>query len=169
MRLHQLLEKLGSSAEFDNFKNQNPNAKPCAGFFIFDFAQNKADYALDFKAGGSIFSFSFSPDLQTVRFKEEEVVDKSKPLEEIGLPAKIFPDINEIMEFAQKILVKNGINKKLEKIIAVLQMQDNLLVWNLTCMCSGFSIVLVQINAGTGQVLKCENKNLFDFVSAKKP
>ncbi len=68
--------------------------------------------------------------------------------------------MNEIREQVKVASMKN----KLEEIIAVLQLLDNNTIWNLTCMCEGFTIISVHINPESGKILKFEKKSLFDMV-----
>jgi len=165
--LKSLIEILNNSEEFNSFIKTNPKATPCAGFFILDFKENNFQYTIDYKIDNNIFSFNINPETKLVTEKQEELIDKSKPLNEVDL--KIGTGLEELRSIVEHELVSNNIKNPLEKIIAVLQAipENNESMWNLTCMCQGFNIIMIHINALDGKIIKFEKKSLFDFVKQK--
>jgi len=81
---------------------------------------------------------------------------------------KFKTDIEDIKEIILKEMQKAKITNSLNEIVVVLQIIDAELLWNLTCMCEGFTILSSQINPKTGELIKFDKKNLMDFVSVKK-
>lgn len=167
MKFSQLLKTIENSQEFGDFKKQNPLAVLCAGFFILDFSQNREDYNLDYKSAQNIFSFALSPE-NNIIFKQEELIDSPKPLNEINQEIKFAVDLPDLQKETERILLENGIKSRLEKIIAILQNTGDRTIYNLTCICSNFIIILIQIDASTGETIKFERKKLFDFIDIKK-
>ncbi len=169
MKLKEIISLIESSQIFLNFKKteEGKNAFLCAAFLIMDFKDGKNEQSLDYKteAGENIFIFSVKND--EIQMKQEEILDKTKPLEKISTKIKIETD--KLKELVEKELAKNQITKPLEKIIAVLQNGEGQegekkTIWNLTCMCAGFLIILIHIDAVSGDILKFEKKSLFDFI-----
>jgi len=165
MKLSTLITKIENSAEFSKFKKENPKAELCAGFFILDFKPKHETYNLDYKIEDKIFSFSLNEN-EEVTQKEEEIIGEKSKLESINSNVGI--DIEELPGLCEEEFLNNKIGKKIEKIIAVLQKKEDKTLWNLTCMAEGFSIVLMNIDSLTGEILKFEKKSLFDIVSIKK-
>jgi len=165
MNLSTLISKIENSIEFSNFKKENSKAELCAGFFILSFKPKQETYSLDYKTEDKIFSFNLGENGEVTR-KEEEIMEGKNKLEPINRGVEI--DIEDLKEVCEEEFLNNKIGKKIEKIIAVLQNRDNKTVWNLTCMAEGFSIILMNVDSLTGEVLKFEKKSLFDIVTIKK-
>lgn len=165
MNLSKLISKIENSAEFSKFKKENPKAELCAGFFILDFKPKHETYSLDYKTEDKIFSFSLGEN-EEITQKEEEIMEGKNKLEPINSRVEI--DIENLKEVCEEEFLNNKIGKKIEKIIAILQKKDDKTIWNLTCMAEGFSIILMNVDSLTGEVLKFEKKSLFDIVTIKK-
>ena len=171
MNLSNLLSKLEKSQTYQDFHKENPDAFFCAAFLIMNLKQNTSENSLDFRDEKDIFSFKIL-DNEIVLQKELLIENPNqKPLEKIDEKkiGKLNVDIEDLQKSAEKELKKNKMENKLEEIIAVLQSDSNALVWSLTCMCAGFAIVSIKIDALSGNILKFDKKNLLDFVSVKKP
>jgi len=177
MNFLPLLLKLERSQEYTTFKAAHPESFICAGFFIRDFKDGCDQTSIDLCDAGTITTFT--PQGAGFQTKEEEILDKTKPL--IPFDIKIQVDVEQIKPLVEQQLTKNKVTQKLEKIIAVLQGMpgkgdlsgENSVshtVWNLTCMLEGMKIILIHIDAKTQEILKFENRSLFDFVrpSTKK-
>jgi hypothetical protein len=165
MKLSALITKIENSAEFSKFKQENPKAELCAGFFILDFKPKHETYSLDYKTEEKIFSFSLGED-DKITQKEEEIMEGKDKLGSINPRVEI--DIENLLEVCEEEFLNNKIGKKIEKIIAILQKKEDKTIWNLTCMDEGFSIIFVNIDSLTGEILKFEKKSLFDVMSIKK-
>jgi len=176
MKISQLLEKLEKSKVFKDFRKEKENSDAffCAGFIILNFKQNIFEYSLDFRDDKNILTFKI-PFADTkdseITIMKEDLIEGRKPLEKLDeqKAKKIKIDIDEIKAIVEKELKKNKIMQSLDEIIAVLQNQEDKLVWNLTCMCQAFTIINMAIDANSGETVRFEKKNLMDFVSVKKP
>jgi hypothetical protein len=166
MKLSTLITKIENSTEFSKFKEENPKAELCAGFFILDFKPKKETYNLDYKTENKIFSFNLNTETEEVTQKEEEIMEGKDKLEPIN--PKINIDIEDLKEFCEEEFLNNKVGKKIEKIIAILQKKEDKTIWNLTCMAEGFSIILINVDSLTRKILKFEKKSLFDIVTIKK-
>jgi len=166
MNFKSLFLRLERSKEFSEFKEKNPEAFLCAGFFIRDYKDGNNQSSVDFANNGKITTFT--PSENSFQIKEEEILDKTRPLSQFSPDIKI--DIDQLKELVEKELQKNNINGSLEKIIAVLQANPagGDAMWNLTCFVEGMKIILVHIDATTQEILKFENRSLFDFVRPQK-
>lgn len=168
MNLSALLQKVEASPEYKSFKKASPDATLCAGFFILDFKEQRQSYALDYitDSGKDLFSFNYDLAGDTISMKQEELIQGQKKLEEVNPRVKV--EIEDLKNIVEEELKKNKILNKLEKIIAVLQNENEKTIWNLTCMCDGFAIIMVHVDSKELNILKFEKKSLFDFVSVKK-
>jgi len=165
MKLSTLINKIENSLEFSKFKIENPKAELCAGFFILDFKPQHETYNLDYKTEDKIFSFSLGEN-EEITQKEEEIIIGESKLEPINPRVEI--DLEDLKEKCEEEFLNNKIGKKIEKIIAILQKKENKTIWNLTCMAEGFTIILMNVDSLTGEILKFEKKSLFDIVTIKK-
>jgi hypothetical protein len=177
MILQALSRKLEKSEVYQKFISEHPNAFLCAGFFILNFKSNIYEYSLDFREERKIFTFKI-PEVQSGESKiimtEEDLLETQVPLEKISLDVQT--EIDDLKPIVEKALMENKIKNKLEEIIAVLQNltlgKDDLsgkplgchTMWNLTCMCEGFTIITVHISSESGKIIKFEKKSLFDMI-----
>lgn len=161
MTLHELYSRLKNSSIFKRFHLENPQAILCTAFLVLNFKNDFHEYSLDFRNEEKIFTFKL-PEQGEIVLLEEEILDKTKPLEAINLDVKI--DLEDLKEIIEKSLIKNNIKNKLEETIAVLQVINNELVWHMTIMCEGFVVINSMLHSETGEIIKFEKKNLFDFV-----
>ena len=174
MKLSQLFEKLEKSKAFKELKKESKDAFFCAGFFILNFKQNTSEYSLDFRDDKNIFTFKFpsqGDEKQEIIKIKAELLPAPKPLDEIDrkLISKLKVDIEQLQPIIEKSMDKNKVIAKLEESIAVLQTLEGKLIWNLTCVCAGFVILNIHINAISGEVTRFEKKNMMDFMTIKKP
>ena len=178
MRFASTLEEIESSKAFHNFKEKNPDAWLCAGFFVIDIEsegkgnQRQLDYCL---SNGKIFTFILSGS-GSIQMKEAETLGTETPkedniktnkeetkekLQKINPEIKVdLDDIGEIVK--EKLMLETG--KKINKIIAILQKHHDKQIWNLTCMLPGLELLQVQADTENGDILKFEKRNIFEFV-----
>jgi len=165
MNFKPLLKEIEQSESFKQFKEQHSDAELVAGFFILDFKDKREESTIDYKAGDKIFTFTISNE-GLFSVKEDDILDKTKSLNKLN--PEITIDAVDLKAKVEKALKDNEVSGNLEKIIAVLQEMDGKTVWNLTCMVEGMKIVLIHIDAISGEVIKCEKRSLFDFAQPAK-
>lgn len=159
------LEKIEQSQSFKNFKKQHKDAELCAGFFVIDYAsgadQQQLDYCLK---NGKIFTFILN---QEVQVKEAETLNKEaeekQKLERLNIN-NIKIDLDDIERILKEKLNTEKIDKRINKIIAILHKHEGREIWNLNCMLEGMEILQVHINCENGNVMKFERKSMFDFI-----
>ena len=165
--IFELSEKLKKSEIFQKFKSEYPDTFFCAGFFILNFKSNVFDYSLDYRNDKQIFSFKIPlGESKNIIMETSDIFEKQTPIQEINCDVQV--DIEDLREIVEENLIKNNIKNKLEELIAVLQIIEGSKVWNLTCMCEGFTIISCQIHSETAGVLKFDKRNLLDFVKKAK-
>jgi len=165
------LEKIENSKAFKNFKKENPEAELCAGFFVLDFEseqgknnQQQLDYCLP---DSRIFTFILNTETSEITMKEAEKIQgqEKKKLEKLN-PKKIKTDLPDIEAILTAKMSQDKIDKKLNKIIAILHKSSELNkeIWNLNCMLAGFEILQAWIDTENGSILKFEKRSMFDFI-----
>ncbi len=171
MEFQFYMEKLISSAEFRDFKKENPSAFLCSGFFTVDKkpgagAENQQH--LDY----------FIPKLnKMVSFKLNQNPIEVVPVENFGYAnnEKINPvsdnlglNFDEIEGFVKDKMYEENINKKIEKLIWSLQNRDgaNFLIG--TVFISGLGMIKVSYNIDEKKLTDFEKKSFFDFVKVLK-
>jgi len=151
------------SKVFKKFKEDNPSSELVAGFFILDLLTNMNQRNLDYRVNDKIFTFSLSED-DEITIKEDKLIEDSKApkLEKIFPEIRI--DLDEIPSLAENIALENKVGKRFQKIIAVLQLYQKKMAWNLTCMLDSFVILNIILDANTQEVLKFDKKSMADFI-----
>ncbi len=154
------VEKIEASEAFKNFKKKNEDAFLCAGFFVIDYEQGKNQQQVDYSLKNSdIYTFILG---EEISYKKAETIEgQERKLPELKKDIKV--DLDDIEN-----IVKGQTDKKVQKIIAVLQGIDGVQIWNINCMLEGFTILHLDINSETGNIIKSEKRNLFDFVKRVK-
>ncbi len=158
MNFQAILKKLQNSKEFADFKKDNADCYLCAGFFVLDFESGSETKQLDFfiPKKNKIVTFVLN---DAINLKIEDAIEKK-----LG---KINPEIKiELPAAIEK--AKKECKSKVNKIIAILQVLEGRQVWNLTCMLEGFSMLLLHVDSQSGEIIKKEKRNLFDFVKTEK-
>jgi len=156
-----LIETIENSDAFRNFKDKNSEAYLCAGFFVIDYQNQANQQQLNyFLQDGKIFTFIFDKE---ITIKEAETIEGRK-IELKNLNKEIKADLDDVENILKMEFETRRIGKKLNKIIAILQIHEGRQIWNLTLMLEGFDIIQCHIDSFSGEILKFEHKSMFDFV-----
>ena len=166
MSFTQLHQKIQTSSEFQNFKQQHPQAQLIAGFFILDFLSNDNKETLDYKTEKDIFTFTLKNN--QIQINKDKLINdpNTPPLTQIQPQVKL--DTQELKNIVQTQAQNNNIQAKLNKIIAVLQTHNQQQIWNLTCMRDNLIILNIHIDSNTSEVLKFERKSMMDLIKRTK-
>ncbi len=70
----QTFETITSSKIFQQFKQEHPEAKLCAGFFILDFLSNDTKNTLDYMEGEKVFTFQLF-DNKDIVIEEDKLIN----------------------------------------------------------------------------------------------
>ncbi|OGJ18536.1 hypothetical protein A3K73_04980 [Candidatus Pacearchaeota archaeon RBG_13_36_9] len=165
MNFTSTLEQIEKSEAFSKFKKKNEKAFLCAGFFVIDYESGGEQQQLDYCIGeNEIYTFVLE---SAISIKKAETIEGQKT----NMPP-IEKNMDVDLDDAEKILgekvKEEKIDKKIAKIIAVLQVYENHQIWNLNCVLEGLEILRCHIDCKTGEVLKFERKNMMDFVKRVK-
>ncbi len=160
MDFSSTLEKIEKSSAFKQFKKKHSDAYLCAGFFIIDYEQQNNQSQLDYSLKNSKI-YTFLADNEITYKKAETIEGRKEKLPEIKKEIKI--DIQDIEKIA-----KERVDKKILKIIAILQKLKDKQIWNLTIMTEGLGIIQIHIDSDSGEVLKLEKRKMFDFIKKVK-
>ncbi len=168
MGFMHVLNKIESSKVFKNFKEKNPDAELCAGFFVLDFISKDTKQTLDYKLeqGKKVFTFSLEGEDITVR--EDELVDAPEKHKLKKIKPSVNVEVEELKSIAGTKKLDEGLASQMHKIIAVLQIYEHegeeKQVWNLTCMLEGLQILHILIDSDSGDIIKFEKKSMMDFI-----
>lgn len=160
------IEEIEKSQAFANFKKKHPDAYFCAGFFVLNYEsqeeqiQKQLDYSLK---DGKIFTFILDKE---ITIKEAETIEgKQQKLPELNKEVKV--DLDDVEKILQEELNQKKLKKPL-KVIAILQQHEKKEIWNLNCVLPGMEILRVHIDSESGNIIKFEKKNMFDFIKKIK-
>ncbi len=170
-KIQDLFLRLHSSGEFKDFLEENKTAFLCAGFFILRLKEGLNDLSLDYRDDTQIYSFKIPEnDNESITMHAEKIMSEQKPLDKLNLDENsiLELDLDALEGTIKDELSKQAIKSPLQEVICVLQTSEGKPMWNLTIMLEGFTIISSQINPVSGEVIKFEKKNLFDFVTPKK-
>ena len=171
MNFKDTFEKIESSGVFRKFKEENPEAKFCAGFFILDFLSNDNKESLDYMIGDKIFTFSLIGN--EVRMNEDKLMDIPNTPKLVPINPEASIEIEELKGMVGERALEEGISSKFHKIIAILQsyedkeINERRNIWNLTCMLEQLIILHVLIDAETGKFIKFERKSMTDLIKKR--
>lgn len=164
MNLQFYLEKLHDSDEFKKFREENPNAHLCSGFFVIDKEGKDNKTHLDFfnPEANELISFQLHEEIKKIPLDN---FDK-RTFEEISLELNF--DFNEVEELIQKEMKKREIKSKIQKTIFSLQKQNNEEILFGTIFITGFGLLKTSISLKENKILDFEKKSFFDMVKIVK-
>jgi len=159
MKFTHYQSRVEESKEFKEFLKKNKKSHLGAGFFILDYEAGKNSHQLDYVLpNGKIATFMLD---EGVKMKISEQVIK-KELPEIKQKAKT--DLDALKGIVQDEMKNRNVTEQVKKIIAVLHILDNKLVWNLQCILDGLAILNVHVDDSDQSVLKFEKYSLRDII-----
>jgi len=159
MKFEHYLNKLHESEEFKEFKQKNPKAYLAAGFFILDLETDKNLHQIDYALPNKKIATFFLD--RGIKLKISEQAIKKK-LPEIKVKTKT--DLEALRGIVEDEMKNRTVTEKIRKIIAILHIMDNKLIWNLQCILSGLEILLVHIDDSDQSILKFEKHSLMEFL-----
>ena len=161
MKFNHYLKKVEESKEFSKFIKKNPKAYLAAGFFVLDYESGQNMHQIDYSLpDNKVATFIIDPE-KGIQYKISETALKKK------LP-KIKPGIETDLESLKGIVedeMKNKIvTEKIRKMIAILHIMDNKLIWNLQCILSGLEILIIHVDDSDQTILKFEKHSLMELL-----
>jgi len=165
MNFDSTLEQIEKSDAFTNFKKKNKNAFLCAGFFVIDYEAGQSQQQLDYCVKeGDVYTFILEDEISIKKAETIEGQKTSLP----QLEKNIEVDLDDAEKILQEKVKEEKVDKKIMKIIAVLQVYEGKQIWNFNCVLEGLEILRCHIDSKTGDILKFERKNMMDFVKRIK-
>lgn len=159
MKFSHYLSRVEESKEFKDFRKKNKKAHLCAGFFVLDFETGKNMHQVDYcLPNRRIATFILD---EGVNFKISEQAIK-KELPEISKNAEL--DLDALKGIVEDEMKNHTVTEQVKKIIAILHVLDNKLVWNLQCILSGLEILNIHIDDSDGSILKFEKHSLLEMI-----
>lgn len=159
MKFDHYLNKVFESEAYKNLKQKNPSVYLCTGFFVLDFESGKDIHQLDFIIGRKKVA-TFSLD-EGVKMNISNL-PISKKLPEIK--GEIKTDLKALKGIVEDEMKNRTITDNIKKIIALLQIIDGNLVWNLNCITNNLNVLQVHVNDLDQTILKFMKYSIMDFV-----
>jgi hypothetical protein len=166
MNSQLLLEKLKASEEFKKFKEENPSAYFCSGFFVIDLESKKSDNKFHFDyyvpERKKTFSFELEDGIRLIPLERND----EQILEEISM--KNHFDFEKIKEKILTEMELKGVHNQMQKMIFSLQSKNKEDFLIGTIFLSGLSMLKVNINLNQNIITDFEKKSLFDMMKFMK-
>lgn len=159
MKFEHYLSKLYESSEYKKFRRKYKDEYLCAGFFVLDFEGGKDIHQIDYALpNGKIATFFLD---EEVKCKiSEQALKKELP----KLKGEIKTDIDALKGIVEDEMKNRTVTEKIRKMIAILHIMDNKLIWNLQCILSGLEILIVHIDDSDQSILKFERHSLMELL-----
>ncbi|MEM4230771.1 MAG: hypothetical protein QXF25_02760 [Candidatus Pacearchaeota archaeon] len=159
MKFEHYLKKVLESEIYKNLKQKNSNIYLCTGFFVLDFETGKDIHQLDFVIGKKEIA-TFSLD-NGVKMNISRLPLKKKLPE---IKGEIKTDLKALKGIVEDEMKNRTITDSIKKIIALLQIIDGKLVWNLNCITNNLNVLQVHIDDSDQTILKFVKYSIMDFV-----
>jgi hypothetical protein len=161
MKIKHFKEELEKSGVYKVYVKNNKEAYLSSGFFVLDFIEGKNQASLDFfnPSNKKIMSFKFENKITPNELKhiQENFVPKK-----IDIEAKI--DIEQLKGILDDEMHNRGITKDIQKLIIILQKDEDKLVWHCTGLLSGLALLKAHVDDESKTVLLMEKSSLFDMI-----
>lgn len=159
MKFQHYKQRVEESKAFKDFSKKHKRAYLGAGFFILDYEAGKNSHQLDYVLpNGKIATFILD---EKVKMKISEQTIK-KQLEKI--PEQVKTDLDALRGIVHDEMRNRNVTDEIRKIIAVLHILDNKVVWNLQCILNSMSVLNVHVDDSDQSVLKFEKYSLMDML-----
>jgi hypothetical protein len=159
MKFSHYLKKLHESPEYKKFRGKCKKAYLCAGFFVIDVETGRDIHQIDYILPNKKIATFFLDDGVKLKISEQAI---KKNLPEIK--AEIKTDIDALRGIAEDEMKNRTITSNIRKIIAILHILDDRLVWNLQCILDGLNILHVHVDDSDQTILKFEKHSLMDLI-----
>jgi hypothetical protein len=161
LKIAPYVERLNKSDECKNLLEKNPDAFIVAGFFVLDFETGKNIHQIDYYLPKEKKVAAFTLDTD-VKMQLMDLMNAKKIPEVLDIKTEI--DLDALQGILEDEMKNRGFSEKINKIIAVLQMQDGKKIWNLNCILSGMEILRAHVEDESKSVLKMEKIPLTDIM-----
>lgn len=159
MKFEHYLNKVLESEDYKSVKSKHPGIYLCTGFFVLDFEAGKDIHQLDFILKGKKVA-TFSLDDGVKMHVSELPISKKIP----EIKGEIKTDIKALKGIVEDEMKNRTVTDSIKKIIALLQIIDNKIVWNLNCITDNMNVIQVHIDDSDQSVLKFTKYSIMDIV-----
>jgi hypothetical protein len=159
MKFDHYLKKVFESEVYKNLKQKNPGVYLCTGFFVLDFETGKDIHQLDFMLGKKkVATFNLDDGVKM----DISSLPINKKLPEIK--GEIKTDLKALKGIVEDEMKNRTITDNIKKIIALLQIIDGKIIWNLNCITDNLNVLQVHIDDNDQTILKFMKYSIMDFV-----
>ncbi|MEM2784911.1 MAG: hypothetical protein QXE93_02055, partial [Candidatus Pacearchaeota archaeon] len=102
---------------------------------------------------------------EEVKLKQDELEKKVQNFK--GLNKKISIDIEELKDLIEKEIKKQKIKSDIQEIVAILQMENKIQIWNVIVLLSSFEMLRLHIDM-QGKIFFSKKESFMDFIKIKK-
>jgi len=159
MKFNHYLKRLKESEEFQKFKEKHGEAYLCAGFFVLDFETGNDIHQVDYLLPNKKVATFILDDGVRVKISAQTL---KKKLPEIK--NKVKTDLDALKGIVEDEMKNRTVTEKIKKIVAILHILDEKVIWNLQCILDGLGILNVHVDDSDQSVLKFEKHSLLDLV-----
>lgn len=159
MKFEHYLKRVEESKEFKSFKGKNPKAYLCAGFFVLDFETDKHMHQIDYFMPDNKIATFVLDDGAKVKISEQPL---KKKLPVIKNDAQT--DLDSLKGIVEDEMKNRTVTGRIRKMVVILHMLDDKLVWNLQCILEGLGFLSVHVDDSDQSVLKFEKFSLLDLI-----
>lgn len=174
MNTQQFIDKAKASEDFKKFMKEDPQAYLCSLFFTRDYENKQNETQVDFYSPKKDIIASFKVDKKVERIpldkKAETVTHKKFVPKPLGKNIKM--DIEDVKPMLMAEMNNRNIANDINKILVVLHIADDRVVWNCTGFLKGLGLLQAHLEDESESVLFMEKKNFLDllkFVKSVEP
>jgi len=162
MKFSHYKKRVEESKEFKQFKEKNKKSYLAAGFFVLDYDTDKHSHQIDYALpDGRIATFNLDEGIN-LKISDKAIKNERKALPEIKDEANT--DLDMLKGIVEDEMKNRVVTDKIKKIIAILHINDNKLIWNLQCLLDGLGILNVHVDDFDKSVLKFEKHSMMDLI-----
>ena len=160
MKIQPYIEKLNTSAEYQEFRKKYGDAFLIAGFFILDLEDRRSLHQIDFYIPSLKKVAAFSID-EGITLQILDTINDKVP-EKLNIKTKT--DLDAIEGILEDEMRNRNITAEIKKIIAIIQNIKGKKVWNINCVLSGMEILKAHVEDETQTVLGMEKSSFMEIM-----
>lgn len=174
MKTQGYIDKAKWSEDYKKFMKEDPQAYLCSLFFTRDYEAKQSETQVDFYSPKKDVIVSFKVDKKVERIpldkKAETITHKKFVPKPLGKSIKM--DIEDVKPMLMAEMNNRNIASDINKILVVLHIADERVVWNCTGFLKGLGLLQAHLEDESESVLFMEKKNFLDlmkFVKSVEP
>jgi hypothetical protein len=160
MKFKHYLDRVKESGEFKKFKEKNPKAYLAAGFFVLDFETDNNIHQIDFALPNKKVATFLLDDGTKVKISEQALKKKLPEIKDEDAKT----DLDALKGIVEDEMKNRTVTEKIRKMIAILHMIDDKLIWNIQCILDGLGFLSIHVSDDDQTVMKFEKHSLLDLI-----